>query len=65
MTTRQNLIQCIQSTNRCLTQDHLEQQDNIALLRNVHPLYRGDYAKKLYDERQITKQEKGLFVKLY
>jgi len=58
MTTKQDLIRCIQSTNRFLTTNHLEQLEYVALLRNVYPLYRADYARKFFNEGLITEIER-------
>jgi len=36
----------------------------IILLRNAHPIYRGDYARELYREGSITKEEAKEFIKI-
>jgi len=65
MTTTKELIQCIQSTNTCLSMEHLQSLDYEGLLRNVHPLYRTEYARKLYNEGKINKIILLKFAKLF
>jgi len=58
------LKQSVLAVNKIL-KDRVETMGTIELLRNTHPTYRGDYARDLYKEKRITKEETLLFIKVY
>jgi len=60
---RQELEISVISTNRVL-KDAVKSMDYIQLLRNVHPLYRPDYAHRLFKEGIITVDETKEFTKI-
>lgn len=61
-TLRTELEQSVISTNVCL-RPTVKNMNPIALLRNVHPLVRVDFAYKLKDEGMISKDELAEFIK--
>ena len=64
MKTLQSLKQSILVINKVL-KEKVETMKPMELLRNSHPIYRGDYAFKLYKEDIISKGEAAEFTKLY
>lgn len=62
MTTRKELELCVTSTNKIL-KDVVKNMDTIILLRNCHPLYAGDYARRLLEEKSIHESEASEFTK--
>jgi len=68
MTTRQELEQAIVATNTSLGLPYVDKDNNthppkvlemslVELLRNVHPMYRVDFAHKLLQEKAISMEE--------
>lgn len=62
-TLRRELENSAVSTNSPL-REKVKIMDNIELLRNVHPLYRSDFAYKLLKEKAITTDEAKEFTKV-
>ena len=62
MKTRSELICDVLSVNTTL-KETVKDMDNITLLRNCHPSYRGDYAMRLWKEGKITQEETKEFLK--
>ena len=54
---RQEMVFIIHSCNNVLTDETLQNYDFVMLLRNIHPLYRKDYADKLRRNENITEEE--------
>ena len=61
--TRKELENWVVAMNKML-RDAVEGMDIIILLRNAFPPYRADYARKLYQEGVITKEQVNEFVKI-
>jgi len=68
MTTKLELQQLIVAYNSILGEPYLDENnvqhppkvtemDNVTLLRNCHPSFRGDYAHRLFQEKSITADE--------
>lgn len=62
MSIKTDLERLVYSTNVVL-KDAVKDMGYIALLRNLHPIYRPDYAMRLYRQNLITKEETHEFVK--
>lgn len=62
MTTIKELQLAVSSTNKILI-EAVKIMNPIALLRNVHPLYRSDFAYRLVAEQVITRDQAREFVK--
>lgn len=62
-TLRKDIEYNVIAMNSCL-KSTVEFMDNIILLRNVHPLYRSDFAYALLRNNMITKEEAKEFVRL-
>lgn len=62
MSIKTDLERLVYSTNVVL-KDVVQSMNYIALLRNVHPIYRSDYAMRLYRQNLITKEEAKEFTK--
>ena len=60
---RKELERYVVSTNKVL-KNVVENMNLIALLRNAHPIYRGDFARELYREGSITKEEAKEFINI-
>ena len=52
----------VSSTNKVL-KGKTQTMNPIELLRNAHPLYRSDFASRLFQEKIITKEESKEFVR--
>ncbi len=63
MSIKTELERLVYSTNTVL-KDKVHDMGYIALLRNLHPIYRPDFAMKLFRQNLITKDETHEFVKL-
>jgi hypothetical protein len=63
MSTRSELQILVSSTNKVL-KDKVQTMGHIELLRNVHPMFRSDYAFKLLKEKEISKAEALEFIKM-
>lgn len=74
MTTRKEIENLVAGCNKPLGQPYLDKDENehppkvtempiIELLRNLHPLYRTEYARRLQRENVITEHEAHEFVK--
>jgi hypothetical protein len=61
-TLRKELERLVYSTNIVL-RDKVQEMGFVSLLRNVHPAFREDYARKLYWEKTISKDEANEFIK--
>ena len=62
-TLKTDLERLVYSTNTVLI-DKVHDMGYIALLRNLHPIYRSDFAMKLFRQNLITKEETHEFVKI-
>lgn len=62
MSIKTDLERLVYSTNIVL-KDRVHDMGYIALLRNLHPIYRSDYAMKLFRQNLITKDEAKEFTK--
>lgn len=63
MSIRHELEVSVTSTNTVL-KETVKTMDLIILLRNCHPLDRGDFAMSLYKNGELTKEEIQEFTKL-
>lgn len=63
MTTKQEMTQDVKSHNINMSIDHISNMPVMELLRNTHPLYRGEYAYKLKLEGTISEDEASEFVR--
>lgn len=59
---RRELENNVTSVNSPL-REKVKIMDNVELLRNVHPMYRSDFAYKLLKEKAITADEAKEFTK--
>ena len=62
MDIRNELERLVYSTNVVL-RDSVKDMSYVILLRNLHPIYRANYAMLLYNNRLITKDEAHEFAK--
>jgi hypothetical protein len=62
-TTRNLLEQYVTAWNKHL-KTTVQNMDLIILLRNSHPIYRGNFAMALYNEKQISRDQCKEFNKL-
>jgi hypothetical protein len=63
MTTRQEIEINVCAVNSAL-KSKVEKMTLIELLRNCHPSPRSDWARKLYKDKQLTKEEANEFTKI-
>jgi hypothetical protein len=56
MTTRQEMELDVRAHNHHL-RGRVKTMSNITLLRNTHPLYREEFAKRLHKEGKLTDKE--------
>jgi hypothetical protein len=57
---RLDLEHCVWSFNKVL-REAVQTMNNVNLLRNVHPMYREVYARRLKEEGEITEDQMRLF----
>ena len=58
------LKQSVLAVNKVL-KEKVKTTGVIELLRNTHPIYRGDFATTLYKEKVLSKEETEEFTKVY
>ena len=56
-------MECFVTACNNVLRETVGSMDWLILLRNIHPAYRADYARKLYDNKEITKDEAREFIK--
>jgi hypothetical protein len=63
MTTREHIEIDVCAVNTVL-REKVSTMSLVELLCNCHPLHRGEWAYKLYREKQLTKEEASKFTKI-
>ena len=63
MKTLQSLKQSVLAVNKVL-KDKVKTMGVVELLRNSHPLYRGEFAYKLYKEKLLSHEVAEEFIKV-
>jgi uncharacterized protein YqkB len=56
LTIRKDLEVCVCAYNKYL-REAVKEMSPVILLRNCHPIYRKDYARRLFNEGLITEDE--------
>ena len=62
-TTRQEIENDVRGVNSVL-RNIIAEMSLVELLCNCHPICRGEYAYRLYKEKQLTKAEASQFAKI-
>ena len=64
LSTRQNMEINAWGHNKYLTKKYRKRLNLIGLLRNIHPMDRGDFARKLFKEGKISEAASNEFIQL-